>query len=124
MNIKKIGNEFETKFATELKNKGFWCHIFEYNNNGQPCDIVALKDNEGTLIDVKHCEANRFPFSDIRPNQITCFEYAKSCGNEKCYFAIWFERKQGWYLLSLEQLKTALHYGMKSVSWEELQEWK
>ena len=124
MNVKRIGNEFETKFAEQLKQKGFWCHIFEYNNNGQPCDIVALKNNEGFLFDVKHCEANRFPFADIRPNQLTCFEYAKSCGNEKCFFAIWFTKRHKWYLLPFDYCKKMMTYENKSVSWEELEEWK
>lgn len=117
---KKIGNEYEIKFAEVLQKKGFWCHIFEYNKNGQPCDIVAIKNNVGYLYDVKHCDKDRFSFDKIQPNQVTCFEYAKQCGNSNTGFAIWFEKQQQWHYLPYEKYKQLKAEGKKSVRYQDL----
>lgn len=121
---KKIGNDYENKLAQMLQEKGFWCHIFEYNKNGQPCDIVAIKNDIANLIDVKHCASNRFSFSHIQPNQITCFGYAKSCGITHTGFAIYFEPQDSWRWLSYQQLEEMLSNGLKSVKYDELRELK
>ena len=68
-NVKKIGNKFEKKLVDLLQSKNYWVHLFAYNQAGQPCDIVCLKQNIGYLIDVKHCENDIFYFSRIEPNQ-------------------------------------------------------
>ena len=120
MNVKKIGNEFEVKFANELRKKGYWCHIFEYNSNGQPCDIVAIKDDTSYLIDIKHCNEERFDFSKIQPNQFTCFEYARLCGVNNTGFAIWFECKKKWLWLPYTLVKEMKEMGEKSIRNEVL----
>lgn len=45
-NNKKIGNKYELEFLKILKMNGYWCHLFAYNKNGQPCDIIGVKDDE------------------------------------------------------------------------------
>lgn len=97
MNNKKIGNKYENELAEVLQKNGYWCHIFSYNQNGQPCDIVAIKDCKTMLIDVKHCESDRFVFERAEPNQRSCFEYAwKKCGIQNVGFAIYFEKINEW----------------------------
>lgn len=119
---KKIGNEYEEKFTAFLQKNGYWCHIFAYNSNGQPCDIIAVRNNKAYFIDVKHCEENRFSFDKIQPNQITCFEYNLQCGNGNTGFAIWFERQRKWYLLPYSQYKKCVKDGLKSVHWVDLKD--
>lgn len=96
---KKIGNDYENMFLKKLQSNGWWCHLFAYNKNGQPCDVIAVKDNIAWFIDVKHCEEKRFNFSNIQPNQLTCFEYANKCGNEHTGFAIYSTIYDKWLWL-------------------------
>lgn len=91
-NNKKIGNNTETLILNKLKEAGYWCHLFAYNVYGQPCDIIALKDNVSFLIDAKHCSTDRFNFGNIEPNQLTCFAYARHCGVKHLGFAVFFEK--------------------------------
>lgn len=117
MNVKKIGNEYETKFAEYIQGKGFWCTILPYGKNGQPCDIIAVKNNRTTFVDVKHCCEDRFSFSKIQPNQLTCFEYNLRCGNTCSGFAIWFEKTQDWRWLNYATVRNSTK---KSVRYDEL----
>ena len=117
---KTIGNEYEKKFTEYLQRNGYWCHIFSYNTNGQPCDVVAVRNNIAYLIDVKHCEENRFSFDKIQPNQITCFEYNLQCGNRNTGFAIWFEMQRKWYFLTYRVYKEYVSKGQKSIHWANL----
>ncbi len=122
-NVNKIiGNEYEKKFTEYLQRNGYWCHIFSYNTNGQPCDVVAIKNDAAYLIDVKHCEENRFYFKNIQPNQITCFEYNLQCGNKNTGFAIWFENLRRWYILPYLRLKQCMAKEMVSIHWVNLDE--
>lgn len=115
MNVKKIGNIYERKFCDFLKSKGWWAHIFEYTASGQPCDVVAIRNNVAILVDVKHCKGVRFPFSDIQPNQLMCFEYAKKCGNENVGFIIYFETINAWRYLPYDVVRDKAKADEKSV---------
>lgn len=119
---KQIGNEYEQLFLDLLKRNGYWCHLFAYKQNGQPCDVIASKNNETFLIDVKHCEEDRFSFDKIQPNQITCFEYAERCGNDNTGFAIWFSKQHKWYFLRYKFLKELMKYDDKSIRYNMLDE--
>ena len=112
MSNKKIGNEYETKFVEMMSGMGFWCHIFAYNTNGQPCDVIAVKDNKAFFFDVKHCDGDRFYTSRIEANQQSCFRYNKEIGNNtNCGFAIYFEKIGIWkYLPYQEEYKVSYHY--------------
>ena len=103
INQKKIGNKYEFKLCSILKDSKYWCHLFEYSVNGQPCDIVAIKDDVSFLIDVKHCEGDRFYTSRIEPNQQSCFNYAKKCGIKNVGFAIYFEKSKCWKWLEYDE---------------------
>lgn len=106
---KKIGNKYEVELARLLQKKGYWCHILEYNKNGQPCDIVAIKGDKSFLIDVKHCSTDRFQFNRIEPNQKTCFEYAsKVCGVKNVGFALYFDNEQKFFWLPYETVQNSV----------------
>lgn len=119
---KKIGNKTEVKLCELLQQNGYWCHLLEYNKNGQPCDIVALRGNKSFLIDVKHCDTDRFSFNRIEPNQRTCFEYArKECGVHSVGFAIYFENVNKFYwlpysLVANSNLKSVTRIGLKEMA--------
>ena len=119
---KAIGNGSERAFCALAKAKGWWFHGFAYKFAGQPCDAVALKGDRSLLVDVKHCESPRFALSRIEPNQMTCFEYAASCGVEGCGFAVWFSLPKKWRWLPWAKAKELLAQGESSVLWGELGE--
>lgn len=106
MNNKKIGNATEKKLCELLQQKGFWVHLMAYNSNGQPCDVIALKNNWPLLLDVKHCSGKRFEVKNIQPNQIEVFKYLKQSNNigTTCGFAIYSEVHQDWFWLNAEKV--------------------
>lgn len=120
-NVKKIGNAYEKKFCEVLKNCGWWAHIFEYNASGQPCDVVAIRNNIAILVDVKHCKTDRFPFSDIQANQLMCFEYANKCGNDNTGFMIYFDSINSWQYLPYSVVKEKFKQNEKSIKYSELE---
>lgn len=119
MSQKKIGNDTEKLCLDLLQRNGYWCHLFAYNKNGQPCDIIAIKDNKPFLIDVKHCSEDRFEFKNIQPNQRSCYDYAISCGNNKCGFAVYFEQRGCWKWIPYSIVRQYEERGVKSVKYFE-----
>lgn len=120
-NQKKIGNTAEKIFCERLSEKGYWCHLLADKINGQPFDVIAIKDNAPFCFDVKNCRQYRFPFERIEPNQRTSMEYVSQKG--KCYFvgfALFYQDK--FYWLSYDKVKKMEKVGAKSVNLEVLKE--
>lgn len=115
MKQKRIGDTTEQKCLDLLQAKGYWCHLFAYNKNGQPCDIVAIKKNQAWLIDVKHCDGDRFAFSRIEPNQRNCFEYNLSLGNSNLGFMVYYEKYGKFNWISYTFIKSLELVGEKSI---------
>ena len=65
MNNKQAGNEFEREFCEILSKDGFWAHFMGGNRNGQPADIIAVRNEKAYLIDAKDCQNDRFVLSRI-----------------------------------------------------------
>lgn len=88
---KKIGNDFEKRLAEKLFEKGFWVHRFTQNSDGQPADMIAVKNGRAYLIDAKACSSNdRLELSRIEENQENAMVLWKSRGNGTGWFAIEF----------------------------------
>lgn len=119
----EIGQEYETKFCKWLQNHRFWAYNIPRKTSGQPCDIVAIRNNIAMLVDVKHVrkEEVSFPFDRIEPNQISSFAYAR---NFACVsytgFAIFFERDGMWYWFPYDNFVKAYVFGEKSINKELL----
>jgi Holliday junction resolvase len=111
---KELGNRVEKEFAQYMYAKGWWVHIFSYNSNGQPCDIVMSKDNLVWFLDVKSVQTEEFDFSRIEPNQMTAFELLVSRGTINAGFACKFN--DGWYLLDFSRMKKFKMAGLNSLS--------
>lgn len=75
-----FGNESEKIVALFYKRKGYWAYILPKKVNGQPVDIIAMKENINWFVDAKHliAEKKSFPFSRIEPNQKDSMQYAKN----------------------------------------------
>ena len=112
---KNIGNLYEFKLMDLLAKNGWWCHLLAYRPEGQPCDVIALKNNKCLLVDVKHCAEKKFYFRNIQPNQRNCFKMAYDKGNTNCGFAIYFEKEQCWRWLEYKDVVNLESWGHKGV---------
>lgn len=101
----KIGTKSEKNLVKVLRNFGFWVYNVPVKINGQPCDIIAIKEKTVFLIDSKHtAKRPSFPFERIEPNQISAMSYARDFAKIKNVgFAIYFERDGNWYWMSFNE---------------------
>lgn len=83
-----IGQRFETELCEKLSKYGWWVHNMAQNQDGQPADIIAVKNGKAVLIDAKVCQNDKFPLSRIEPNQESAMTLWEDCGNDYPYFAL------------------------------------
>ena len=83
MNNKQAGIVFECEFCEILAIDGFWSHFMGGNRNGQPADIIAVRNKKAYLIDAKDCKNDRFVLSRIEDNQHMAMRKWELCGNNQ-----------------------------------------
>lgn len=88
MSNKKLGNSFETDFCQLLYQHGFWVHNFVQSKDGQPADVIAVKNGKAYLIDCKVCSNNYFNLGRMEENQISAMTLWEDVGNGNGLFAI------------------------------------
>ena len=123
----KLGNATEKNICKVFKNHKYWVYNLPKKANGQPCDVVALKDNISWFVDGKHVrnEAVSFTFDRIEPNQLAAMEYAKNfAGLKNVGFVIFFDRTKKLYWFSYDKYIYMKRFGKKSVNYEELEEFE
>ena len=115
----KIGTKSEKDLAKLLRKFGFWNYNMPVKTNGQPCDIVAIRENVPFLIDSKHtAKKPSFSFDRIEDNQKAAMDYMINFAHIKNVgFAIYFERDEDWYWMPYTQYLTI---DKKSVNISEL----
>lgn len=118
-NNRSLGGSVERMALAELSKRGWWCHLMAQGSQGQPCDIVAMKDGRGMLLDAKRCQGLRFPLSRVEPNQRACFLLAESKGNHELGLIVWFEPLKQFRLIPWDAVKEASAAGRASISAEE-----
>lgn len=121
--MKKIGNICEKNALEFLKERGWWCHLFASTTSGQPCDVVAIRNNVAMLVDIKHCNQDTFSFARVESNQESCFAYAEIKGNTHTGFVIYFEKQKDFYFLSYKDFVYLKKQGRNSVKFTELPKW-
>ena len=122
----KNGNRDEELVLRTFQKHGFWAHNFAKSHNGsQPVDVVAIRENTCWLVDVKNVREQEisFPFSRIEPNQLTCFDYARTFANIKNLgVVICFEKLDlRPLLLTYDKLLEMESKGLKSVKMSDLE---
>ena len=85
---KKLGNDLEQELCKILADAGYWTHNFASKKNGQPADIIAVKNGEAYLIDAKECTREIFPLKRMEYNQELSMGLWIECGNITPYFAL------------------------------------
>lgn len=119
MNNKKAGTAFERNFCEKLAADGFWAHFMGGNKNGQPADIIAVRNERAYLIDAKDCENDRFVFSRIEDNQDMAMRKWELCGNNQGLFAL--NTSEGVYMLRYGRVQTFEIMGLKSLNLEQIE---
>ena len=129
MNNKQAGNNFEKEFCEQLASDGFWAHFMGGNKNGQPADIIAVRNEKAYLIDAKDCENDRFVFSRIEDNQDSAMRLWELCGNNQGLFAL--RTSEGVYMLRYGRIQSLETLGWRSLNMMQIKthstpyaEWK
>ena len=120
MNNKQAGNEFEGEFCEILASDGFWAHFMGGSKNGQPADIIAVRNEKAYLIGAKDCQNDRFVFSRIEANQDTAMRYWEMCGNNQGLFAL--KTSKGIYMLAYGVVQVLEIAGVKSLNMSAIEE--
>ena len=115
---KKLGNDFEQELCEIFADAGYWVHNFANRKNGQPADIIAVKDTTAYLIDAKVCTYEVFPFKRIEDNQQLAMDMWIECGNIEPYFAL--KCRNEIYMVSYVTIKNLIRKGKKQLNLEDM----
>ena len=116
MNNKRAGTRLERAFCQQLAKDGFW--VYFTNGNKQPADIIAVRDLNAYLIDVKNCKNDRFVFSRIEDNQRSSMQRFDECGNNKGLFAL--NTSKGIFMLRYDIVQYLEAKKKKSINIEDI----
>jgi Holliday junction resolvase len=121
VNNKQAGNNFERKFCEQLARDKFWVHFMGGSKNGQPADIIAVRNENAYLIDAKDCQNDRFVFSRIEDNQDMAMRYWEMCGNNQGIFAL--NTSKGVYMLRYGVVQVLEIAGIKSLNMQSIEKY-
>ena len=121
MNNKQAGNNFEREFCEQLARDKFWAHFMGGSKNGQPADIIAVRNEHAYLIDAKDCQNDIFRFSRIENNQDTAMRYWEMCGNNQGIFAL--NTSKGVYMLRYGVVQVLEIAGIKSLNMQAIEQY-
>ena len=115
---KKLGNDFEHELCEILADAGYWVHLLNQNKNGQPADIIAVKNGGAYLIDAKVCSYEVFPFRRIEDNQQLAMDMWLECNNIEPYFAL--KVRNDVYMVGYTTIKDLMRKGKKQLNLEDM----
>ena len=115
---KKLGNDFEKELSEILYDAGYWVHFLNQNKNGQPADIIAVKNRMAFLIDAKVCTYEVFPFRRIEDNQQLAMNMWIECGNIDPYFAL--KCRNEIYMVAYSTVMDLIRKGKKQLNFEDM----
>ena len=115
---KKLGNKFEKELSEILYDAGYWVHLLNQNKNGQPADIIAVKNIKSYLIDAKVCSYEIFPFRRIEDNQRLAMDMWQECGNTTPYFAL--KCRNEIYMVDWNTIKDLIKKGKKQLNLDDM----
>lgn len=119
MNNKQAGNNFEREFCEQLARDKFWAHFMGGSKNGQPADIIAVRNEHAYLIDAKDCQNDRFVLSRIEDNQHMAMRKWELCGNNQGLFAL--NTSKGVYMLTYGMVQVLEMAGIKSLNMKSIE---
>ena len=117
MSNKSDGNTFESQFARALHQNGYWVHLLADRKNGQPFDVIAVKNNISYAFDCKSCMNGYFALSRIEDNQELAMDAWLDAGNSMPMFALKF--KDSIKVIGYGSLKLVRSAGAKRIREED-----
>lgn len=93
MSNKSKGTAFEKEFAQIFADRGFWVHCLRDNVNGQPFDLIAVRNDTAYAFDCKECQGSVFRLSRIEENQDNAMVLWAETGNRFSFFVLRFGEK-------------------------------
>ena len=115
-NNKYLGNKFEKELSEILYDAGYWVHLLNQNKNGQPADIIAVKNGEAYLIDAKECTREIFPLKRMEYNQELSMGLWIECGNTIPYLAL--KARNEVYMVDYTTVMDLISNGKKQLNLE------
>ena len=115
---KKLGNDFEQELCQILAGAGYWTHNFANRKNGQPADIIAVKNGKAYLIDAKECTREIFPLKRMEYNQELSMGLWIECGNIGPYFAL--KARNEIYMVDYTTVMDLIRKGKKQLNLEDM----
>ena len=115
---KKLGNDFEQELCQILADAGYWTHNFANRKNGQPADIIAVKNGKAYLIDAKECTREIFPLKRMEYNQELSMGLWIECGNIEPYFAL--KARNEVYMVDYTTVMELICDGKKQLNLEDM----
>lgn len=94
------GLKFQHQFALYMRSLGYWVYEFPTKHQGQPADLICVKDGRVLLLDTKMCEIERFSLARIEDNQITAMTAWERARNGKAWFVIRTPKEGIWKIPS------------------------
>lgn len=93
-NVKKIGNDFEKRFAEMARAAGFFVLYITPNARGaQPFDFLIMRNGFAYPVDCKTCVADSFSLERVEDNQRLAFDHWLECGGLHPCFAVEHDNK-------------------------------
>ena len=118
---KSEGTKFEDELQAIFGRNEFWCHLFQQNVRGQPCDLIAAKNRRCLLIDAKDCKRDKFPLSRVEDNQFYSMQRWVMIAKFEAYFA--FKLSDGRIKIApFNKVKLDLQAGVKSYEKEDFEQ--
>lgn len=115
---KKLGNKFEKELSEILCDAGYWVHLLNQNKNGQPADIIAVKNGKAYLIDAKECTREIFTLKRMEYNQELSMGLWIECGNTTPYFAL--KARNEVYMVAYTTVMELICMGKKQLNLEDM----
>ena len=119
---KKEGTEFEVRLKDLFYENGYWVHLFQQNQAGQPCDLIAVKGNEAYIIDAKDCKSGRFPLSRVEENQFLSMSRWCDKTNYNAFFAFQLPNDEEVYFITFQTICNFLAADIRSLNSREIRE--
>lgn len=121
MSNRSKGTRFEKEFCQMLAEHDFWVHNFTQSQEGQPCDVIAVKCGKAFIIDCKVCEHNRFVLSRIEQNQHCAMELWKNLNGTPGWYALRLNNKEV-YMIKADIIEI-LALEKKSLNEDEIKQY-
>lgn len=117
---KKIGNNSEEIVAVALQKQNYWVLRIPPNSNGQPADIIAIRNGVPYLLEIKHVEGKSFKLSRIEPNQIHALNYFELFGGKS--WVIFVLDDNSMYMLSWKSVEMMILNNWRKIEREYIKE--